>query len=81
MLQLVFGVVSFFAISYTITCIQKGGPQRAIFMDSILILIMLPLLPFILLHRYLFEAKPTNQQYVQNNSLIKADISDTGSNL
>lgn len=53
--QILFGITSFFVISYIYTCLQKSGPQRAIFMDSILILTMLPLLPFVLLYRYIFD--------------------------
>lgn len=55
MLQILFGIVSFFIISYIISCVQKSGPQRAIFLESIVFLCMLPLLPFILLYRYIFN--------------------------
>lgn len=54
-LKILFGLISFCLISYVYACLQKSGPQRAIFIESIVILIMLPLLPFILLYRYLFE--------------------------
>jgi hypothetical protein len=54
-LQIVLGIISFYTISYIFTSVQKGGPQRAVFMDSIVVLTMIPLFPFILLYRFLFE--------------------------
>jgi hypothetical protein len=55
MLQMIFGITSFFTISYIVTYLQKSGPARAMFIESIIVSMMLPFLPFILIYRYLFE--------------------------
>lgn len=54
-LEFVITVIVFFTLSYVATTLQKSGTNKAIFIESIFWMTMLPLLPFILLYRYIFD--------------------------
>jgi len=53
-LQCLFGIGLFCLISYLVIP-QKSGPERAIFMESFVWLLLLPLLPFYMLRYYLYK--------------------------